>query len=64
MIRKLFLKTKKGVGEGMPLTDLQQYNKTLKKLVWLSWTVFLYVVIMTIYIIQNNVVNNIVANWC
>ena len=60
----MFVKTKKGVAEGMPATDLQNNNTLIKRLLWLGWTVFLYVVIMTIYIIQNNVINNIVGSWC
>ncbi len=57
------IKTRAGTAEGMPLSDVQQYNKILNKLVVLGWLAFIYLVFMTGYVIYNNVLNNIVASW-
>lgn len=58
----LRIKTPEGLGEGMPLTDIQQNTKAIRMLAGaiLSW--FLLAVWLIWYIINNNVINNIVAN--
>jgi len=56
------LKNRKGLGEPMPLTDVQEYNIRLKNITRLGWSIFGYVVFMTGYIIYNNVVNNMLAD--
>lgn len=62
------LKTPDGLGEGQPLTDIQEYNRRLGILSnWLKglvvilgiWT--LIVLWLIWYVIHNGVVNNIVA---
>ncbi len=55
------IKTEDGIGKGMPLSDIQKNNRLLNRLVILGWAAFAYLIIMTIYIIYNNVLNNIVA---
>ena len=59
------VKTKGGVAEPMPLSDLQENNLIFRKMIkWgiiLGYLFFFYLVMMTIYIIRYNVVNNIVS---
>ena len=65
----MHLITKDGKAEPMPLSDLQENNRLMKKLksrieilAALGIIVVIYVLAMTWYIIDNNVVNNIVAS--
>lgn len=44
-----------------PVSDIRLNNQLLTKLVYLGWAAFIFIVIMTIYIIYNNVVNNIIS---
>ncbi len=62
------IKTNKGIGLGMPQTDLQQNTLWTQVLVWvvgfmaLVFFLFLiYLLWLTSYIIENNVVNNYIA---
>jgi hypothetical protein len=58
------LLTKQGIAQGVPLSDIQEYNLRLK---WITLTLgsigsafFLYLIWVTWYIIHNHVLNNIV----
>ena len=53
--------TKKGLGEPMPLTDLQVYNRRTNVLLGIAtfWTIVGLWIIY--YVIKHNVLNNIVA---
>ncbi len=55
------LRTKEGLAEPMPLSDIQRNNRLLNRLIYLGYVAFIYIVVMTTYIIYNNVVNNILA---
>ncbi|MEK6882253.1 MAG: hypothetical protein AABY22_21725 [Nanoarchaeota archaeon] len=53
--------TKDGVAEPLFLSDIQINNRWLKALAVTMFLFFVYVIWLTYYIIQNNVLNNIVA---
>lgn len=59
------IETKDGIGEGLPLTDIQMNNKLLKRLLLIILILgslsLLYIFWLTYYIIKNNVLNNVVA---
>ena len=59
------IRTNEGIGEPMPLSDLQENNLIFRKMikygVILGYLVLIYVILMTYYIIHYNVINNIVA---
>lgn len=44
-----------------PVSDIKLNNQLLSKLVYLGWAFLIYIIIMTVYIIYNNVANNIIA---
>lgn len=62
------IKTPEGIGEGRPLTDIQEYNRQLKinnyvlglimGALWFGGFILLWLIW---YIIDKNVLNNIVA---
>ena len=60
-MKKLTWLTKKGVGEPMPLTDLQVYNRRTN--ISLGLAIFWSLVGLWIiyYVMKHNVLNNIVA---
>ena len=59
---KLRIKTKDGVAEPLSLSDIQINNRWLKLLAVTMLLFFVYVIWLTIYVIRNNILNNIVAN--
>ena len=54
------IKTPNGIAEPMPLSDIQQNNKQLNRLIILGYLAFGYLIVMTTYIIYNNVLGNII----
>ena len=62
------IKNKKGIGQGMPQTDLQQNTLWTQILIWVVgfmavvfFLFLIYTLWLTSYIIENNVVNNYIA---
>ena len=55
------LKTKDGLGIGFPQTDLQRNNQILLALVIIMFIWTLIGLWLIYYIMENNVINNIVA---
>ena len=53
------LKTPAGIAEPMPLSDLQQNNKKLNNIFYLGIVGFIYLLLMTGYIIMNDVLGNV-----
>jgi len=58
------LQTEGGIAEPLPLSDIQENNRLLRRLVnaiiAISAIGFIYLFWLTYYLIKNNVVNNIV----
>ena len=55
------IRTKDGIGEALPLTDIQMNNRIINFLAWILLLFFIYLIWLTWYIIHYGVVNNIVA---
>ena len=55
------LKTKNGLAEPMPLSDIQENNRWLKAVAVILLLFFAYLIWLTYYVIANNVLNNVVA---
>lgn len=54
------IKTKDGIAEPLPLSDIQINNRWLKVIGFTMFLFFIYLIWLTYYIISNNVVNNII----
>ena len=62
------IQTEEGIAESLPLSDIQQNTFWVKVLVYvvailtlLGWSFFIYLLWVTMYIIENDVINNVVA---
>ena len=55
------IKTKNGIAESMPLSDIQRNNQLLNKLIYLGWAALVYIIFMTLYIMYYNVIGNIIT---
>ncbi len=55
------IKTKNGIAEPLPLSDIQRNNKILVVLTTIIAGFLIYIIWLTWYIISRNVLNNIVA---
>lgn len=55
------IKTEDGISKPLPMSDIQRNNKLVGRLILLGWIGFAYLIVMTLYIIYNNVVGNIIS---